>query len=98
MILLEHGPKGQAALFDGALAVHQAWTADEVAGALAALDAARAAGRWVAGWIAYEAGYALEPKLAGLMPAAAGPLVCFGVFEGPQAPGAVLAQAKTSRL
>jgi para-aminobenzoate synthetase component 1 len=31
--------------------------------ALARAEAARAAGAWVAGYVAYEAGYALEPKL-----------------------------------
>ena len=36
--------------------------------ALDALDAARADGLWAAGFISYEAGYALEPRLAPLMP------------------------------
>ncbi len=94
MILLEHGPKGQAALFDGALAVHQAWAAPEVGPALAALDAARAQGRWVAGWLAYEAGYAVEQRLGGLMPMGAGPLLCFGVYDRPQDPAVVLARAR----
>ena len=94
MILLEHGPMGRAALFDGALAVVVARTAAEVGPALTALDAARAAGHWVAGWIAYEAGYALEEKLAGLMPDAGGPLVCFGIYAGPQEAGPMLARAK----
>ena len=95
MILLEQGPKGQAAVFDGALATVVAWTPGEVLPALQALDAARAKGHWIAGWMAYEAGYALEPHLAGLMPAdRVGPLVCFGVFDGPQEAGAMLARAK----
>jgi para-aminobenzoate synthetase component 1 len=94
MILIEHGPKGQAALFQGALSVIVAWTAVEVAPALAALDAARAAGHWVAGWIEYEAGYALEPRLGCLMPEGAGPLLCFGVFDGPQDAGPMLAKAQ----
>ena len=68
--------------------------ADEVRAALARADAARAAGAWVAGYVAYEAGYALEPKLARLMPARRpGPLVALGVFDGPQGAGAVLARA-----
>ncbi len=95
MILIEHGPKGQAALFDGAVAVVVAWDAAEVAQALAELDQARARGGWVAGWIAYEAGYAMEARLAGLMPVnRAGPLLCFGVFAGPQNAGPMLARAK----
>ncbi len=93
MILVEHGPNGQAALFAGALGTVVAWEAGDLVAALAALDAARARGLWVAGWMAYEAGYALEPRLGGLMPKAAGPLVCFGLYERPQDAGSILAQA-----
>ncbi len=93
MILVEHGPKGQAALFAGALGMVVAWKADDLAQALADLDAARARGHWVAGWMAYEAGYAMEPRLAGLMPKLAGPLLCFGIYDHPQDAGPLLAQA-----
>lgn len=93
MILVEHGPKGQAALFAGALGTVIARDAADVAQALADLDAARARGHWVAGWMAYEAGYAMEPRLAGLMPKAGGPLVCFGIYEHPQDAASVLEQA-----
>ena len=94
MILVEAGPGGKAALFDGAVAQVFAHSADEVAPALAALDVARAQGFWVAGYLAYEAGYALEPKLAPLMPQdRVGPLLAFGVYDGPQDAGALLAQA-----
>lgn len=94
MILCENGPDGAAALFEGARDLVVAWEGAEVAPALARLDDARAAGRWVAGYIAYEAGYAMEPALAGLMPdGREGPLLAFGVFDGPRDAGAVLAQA-----
>ena len=93
MILVEHGPKGQAALFAGALGMVVAWKADDLAQALADLDAARARGHWVAGWMAYEAGYAMEPRLAGLMPKLAGPLLCFGIYDHPQDASPLLAQA-----
>ena len=93
MILCEHGPGGKAALFSGASAVVQAGSLDEVAPALAALDASRAAGKWVAGWIGYEAGLAFEPRLAALMKRGAGPLLAFGVFDGPTDAGGMLAQA-----
>ena len=93
MILVEHGPNGQAALFAGALGVVVAWQAGDLAQALTDLDAARARGHWVAGWIAYEAGYAMEPRLAGLMPKLAGPLLCFGIYDHPQDASPVLAQA-----
>jgi para-aminobenzoate synthetase component I len=51
-------------------------------------------GLWVAGYVAYEAGLALEPKLAGLMPPdRSGPLLAMGIFAGPEEADAVLAQA-----
>ncbi|MFN4171811.1 MAG: aminodeoxychorismate synthase component I [Pseudorhodobacter sp.] len=86
MILCENGPGGRFVRFDPR-AVVTAHSAAEVAPALARLDAARAAGAWVAGWIAYEAGYALEPRLAGLMPPGAGPLLAFGICDAPVAAG-----------
>ncbi len=82
MIILEHGPGG-AAQFDRAEALVVAWSAAEVLPALARLDAARAAGRWVAGYLAYEAGFALEPALAGLMPRVTEPLLAFGIYAAP---------------
>ena len=83
MILCENGPGGRFTRFDAGEVV-VARSAAEVAPALARLDAARATGAWVAGWIAYEAGYALEPRLAALMPEGAGPLLAFGICEAPQ--------------
>ncbi len=94
MILCEDGPGGVPALFDGAERLVLAYTLDDVAPALAALDAARAAGKWLAGYLAYEAGYAFEPRLAALLPANTGtPLMAFGIYAGPQDAQAVLAQA-----
>ncbi|MCW1920014.1 aminodeoxychorismate synthase component I [Rhodobacter sp. KR11] len=81
MILMEHGPGGPVR-FDGPCAVITARRPEEVLPALQALDAARAKGKWVAGWMAYEAGFALEPALARL--ATEGPLLAFGVYDGPQ--------------
>jgi len=54
----------------------------EVPGALAALEAERAQGRWLAGAFFYEMGYALETRLQPLMPKGS-PLLLFGVFDGP---------------
>ncbi|MCX8509189.1 MAG: aminodeoxychorismate synthase component I [Rhodobacteraceae bacterium] len=95
MILLEHGPGGRPALFRDARAMIRADRADQVASALAALDAARAAGHWLAGYASYELGYALEPRLTRLMPEGRGlPLLQFGVYAGPEAADAVLAKAE----
>ena len=69
MILVENGPAGQPALFRAPSRVIRADSAREVDAALDALDAARAGGRWLAGYASYELGYALEPRLAPLMPA-----------------------------
>lgn len=59
-------------------------TVDEVLPALERIDTLRGAGLHLAGYLAYEAGLALEPKLAALTPprvGATGPLVWFGAFE-----------------
>ncbi|UWQ38324.1 aminodeoxychorismate synthase component I [Leisingera aquaemixtae] len=83
-IRFDQGPMGAGTVFSQPLRVIRADGADEVPAALAALDAARGAGHWLAGYASYELGYALEPKLAGRMPAGRRlPLICFGVYEGP---------------
>jgi para-aminobenzoate synthetase/4-amino-4-deoxychorismate lyase len=51
----------------------------QVPAALRAIEAALGQGRHVAGWLGYELGYVLEPRLSGL--AAAGPLLRLGVFS-----------------
>ncbi len=86
MIRFENGPSGGPGQFDGPSQVILAWNLTDVAPALAQLDAARNAGAWVAGWIGYEAGLALEPRLASLArPTLGDPLLAFGVYVAPQA-------------
>ena len=52
--------------------------------ALDAMEAARAAGKWLAGYFSYEAGYLFELKLKPLLPKdRRAPLLAFGVFDGP---------------
>lgn len=98
-ILLEHGPGGRAVAFDQASARVIAYRPDEVMPALAELDAARRRGKWVAGYMSYEAGYALEPKLAHLMPEdRAHPLLAFGIFDAPRDPAPVSGAARLSGL
>ncbi|MCT2399236.1 aminodeoxychorismate synthase component I [Novosphingobium mangrovi (ex Huang et al. 2023)] len=56
---------------------------EDVVPALDRIEALSREGHHLAGYIAYEAGLALEPRLAGLLPArtgASGPLVWFGAF------------------
>ncbi len=94
MILLEDGPDGAPALFDRPINIIRADEPGEIAAALAALDAARGAGHWIAGFASYELGYALEPRLAMLMPGNRRlPLLAFGVYEGPGDATAFLARA-----
>jgi para-aminobenzoate synthetase/4-amino-4-deoxychorismate lyase len=86
-ILLDDARESGAAdahLFENPSQVFVAHRPDEVAEVLAAADAARQHGGTLAGYIAYEAGLALEAKLAPLAAArtgAGGPLVWLGLFD-----------------
>ncbi len=63
-------------------AIVSASTLDAVPAALEAIEAALRQGRHAAGYFAYELGYALEPRLAPLMPPdRALPLLWFGIFD-----------------
>ncbi len=91
MMLVEHGPGGRPAVFDAAASVVVAHDPDGLPAAFAALDAARAQGSWIAGYVAYEAGYGMEPRLADMVPAdRPGPVLVMGVFDGPGPADAVL--------
>ena len=64
---------------------------------LEAIEEARRRGKWIAGFMAYEAGYLFEKKLARL--ASLGretPLMAFGIFDAPDA-GHPLAQPRQRR-
>jgi para-aminobenzoate synthetase/4-amino-4-deoxychorismate lyase len=90
-VLLDDARTGAAAadarLYEVPQAVFAATRPDEVEAVLAAAQAAQQAdGGALAGYLAYEAGLALEPRLAGLAAAragAAGPLVWLGLFARP---------------
>ena len=73
-----------ARLYEGPREVVVARRVDEVLPALERIELLRSAGAQLAGYLAYEAGLALEPRLANLAPprcGAAGPLVWFGAFD-----------------
>ena len=96
-VLLDDARPGgsDARLYTAPVRVVAAHRSDEVAPALAALDAARAEGLHAAGYIGYEAGHALEPRLTGLSRADAdSPLLWFGLFETVEqlAPDAIAAR------
>jgi para-aminobenzoate synthetase/4-amino-4-deoxychorismate lyase len=82
---------GRRRVFCASRAVIRADCAAEVPEALQAVTAALGEGRHVAGWLGYELGYLLDPKLAAL--AAPGPLLRLGVFDAP-APDAPLCRGR----
>ena len=75
--------EGQCRLFQNPSSVIEAWQPDDVARALAQLANAQNAGQYLAGFISYDAGYALEPRLRALMPDGkrALPLIRFYAYE-----------------
>lgn len=84
-MICEFGPEGPVLFREPEELV----TADRPADllpALARLEEARRQGSWIAGWIAYEAGYVLDDRLAALTPPDAGPLLVFGIHDGPGEP------------
>lgn len=91
-VLLDDARAGEGAadalLYEAPRALFVAHRPDEVDSVLAAAEAARVEhGGALAGYLAYEAGLALEPKLAELAAArsgAAGPLVWLGLFDTPR--------------
>lgn len=95
MILLEDGPYGAPALFDRPLRRVMAYDLADVPAALAHLDRARAGGAWVAGYLAYEAGFAFEPHLFDMAGDLGGrPLLAFGIYDAPSDAAPALAQAR----
>jgi para-aminobenzoate synthetase/4-amino-4-deoxychorismate lyase len=83
-IFFDDVTSGRLTLFRDPKGLIRAGRAEEVAPALEAVQSALAAGNYVAGYLSYEAGYALEPRLAPLEPSERrGPLVWFAVFGPP---------------
>lgn len=83
-IRFDIGPSGVPEEFSGASAVLCARTPEEVPDVLRQMEEARRGGAWLAGYASYELGYALERKLAALMPADRRvPLIQFGIFDAP---------------
>lgn len=71
-------------VFDRPADIIVAHEARDFGPALQAAQAAHDAGKWLAGYFSYEAGYLLEPKLVPLLPRGRrAPLICLGVFDAP---------------
>ncbi|MDX2274511.1 MAG: aminodeoxychorismate synthase component I [Hyphomonadaceae bacterium] len=76
-------PGGAGRLFSAPSDTIIAANLNEVGPALERVRAALRAGRYAAGWISYEAGFAFEEKLARLKrPVSTLPLLWFGLFDG----------------
>lgn len=93
-ILFRNDLTGENVFFSGPRSILTAWSPDEVEPVFEALQDARHEGLWSAGYLAYEAGYVLEPALARRLeqrPASnrQTPLMSFGLFDAPQPPEAV---------
>ena len=98
VILCEFGPDGGPCLFRDPEELVIVARPEDVAPALARLEARRRDGAWIAGYLSYELGYALEPVLAPLMPAARDvPLMAVGVDDAPL-PAPALPAGDAARL
>src|SRR5690349_7224589 len=75
-------PGGGFRLYERPLREIVAWSTDDVRPALDAIRIAVANGHHVAGYMAYDAAYALEPKLWPSARQGEGPLLWFGIFDG----------------
>ncbi|EKF58776.1 aminodeoxychorismate synthase [Agrobacterium albertimagni AOL15] len=72
-------------------------SADEVEPALAKLEAHRKSGKWLAGYLSYEAGFVFEPKLRPLIEdGRETPLISMGVYDAPAPAAHPLAQAPSN--
>ncbi len=79
------GGLARAAQFARPHRLIEARRATEAPAALEALDQALKEGFWLAGYAAYEFGYALEPRLHGRLDRKRSlPLLRFGVYDGPE--------------
>lgn len=84
-VLFRDDSEDRVTVFAEPLRIITAYTKADFFPALQAVEAAHAAGHWLAGYLSYEAGFLFEPKLAPLAAEnRATPLLCFGVFDRPQ--------------
>ncbi len=86
MLFDDARPGGAARLYRDPARLIVANSLDEVRPALAELRTAVRGGAHAAGYLAYEAGQALEPRLEAGARSGNGPLLWFGLFDGFDAP------------
>ncbi|MBX3598097.1 MAG: aminodeoxychorismate synthase component I [Rhizobiaceae bacterium] len=96
-VLFRNDEEGTERLFARPEKIIVANEADEFEPALAAVERERKAGNWLAGYMSYEAGYLLEPKLKSLLPhGRETPLLAFGVFRNPRDSRALMEATRTN--
>ncbi|MFS8044555.1 aminodeoxychorismate synthase component I [Rhizobium sp. BR 314] len=85
-VLFRDDSTGQMMIFAEPTEIITVRTCAEFFDALDRMERARQAGKWLAGYMAYEAGYLFEEKLAAFAEEnRETPLLCFGVFDAPAA-------------
>ncbi len=90
--LFRDDKRGESLLFADPRDIVVARTAGEVLPAFERLEAARRSGKWLAGYVSYEAGYVFEDKLKPLVEdGRETPLIAMGVFDAPAPAGHPLA-------
>lgn len=90
---------GRMLTFSAPEDVITAETAEEFIPALRKTEACRKSGRFLAGYMSYEAGFLLEPALEGLAPEEPDlPFLCFGVFDAPEQSAPPALQPETGFL
>lgn len=88
-VLFRDDTTGSVTLFSELEEIIVAHGADDFLPALDRMQRAREGGKYLAGYMSYEAGYLFEKKLAPLAEAGRKvPLLCFGVFTSPAGDGA----------
>ncbi|MGZ9724571.1 aminodeoxychorismate synthase component I [Rhizobium miluonense] len=85
-VLFRDDSTGQMMIFADPAEIITARTRAQFFDALERMEKARQDGKWLAGHMAYEAGYLFEEKLAAFVEEdREAPLLCFGVFDAPAA-------------
>lgn len=84
LYLDDAGPGGRTLLFSNPSEWIDIREAAGVAAALGRIDAAVAAGKWVAGSFAFELGYLLEPRLRAAFRDSVDPLIAVGIYDAPR--------------
>ena len=94
-VLFRDDLAGETLLFADPVEIITVRRRDDFPAGLARLEQRQAEGKWLAGYLAYEAGHLFEDKLAGFAEDdRETPLLCFGVFDAPQPAGHPLAQPR----